>query len=76
MPVAAVTAGILLFYAIKRYWLDLTWRSIWFTDEKTFNAATPVNPQNCVTVLIQLKQRKGKFQKGDFYEDWNISTAV
>jgi len=26
MPVAAVTAGILLFYAIKRYWLDwLDW---------------------------------------------------
>ena len=48
--------------------------SIWFTDEKTFTIATPVNSQN--DRFIPLKQRKVKFLKGDLYENVTISAAV
>lgn len=42
----------------------------WFRDEKTLTVATPLFFK--MIVFIQLKQRKGKFQKGYLFENVNV----
>ena len=49
-------------------------RSIWFTDEKTFTVATPVNSQS--DRVYSDVRKKSKFQQQDSYANVDISVAA
>ena len=60
---------------LDRFQNERSIRSIWFTDEKTFTFATPVNSQNDLKFILK-QERKNKFLQRDSYANVNISVVA
>ena len=45
-------------HVLERFPNEISVRSIWFTDKKTFNAATPVNSRNGGAYSVETKKRQ------------------